>query len=390
MDVTARSTAIDVPAWRATIPLLSTAIPMNHCSHAPQLAATRTAAENYLRSWNEHGMDWPGWMTEVEAARAAFARIINARPEDVAVCTSVSQATALVASALDFRGPRRTVVASGAEFPTVGHVWLAQERLGAHVRWVPARNGIIPLADYEPAIDGATFIVSACHASYQSGFKQDVGALAARAHAQGALIFVDAYQSLGIARVDVNDLDIDFLVGGCLKFLLGVPGIAFLYVKPGLAETLQPAATGWFGRADPFAYRAHELTWAAGARRFDTGTPPVPSAYIARAGLDVINQVGTSAIETRMRALKTYLIERAVQRNLVVLGSTDPDQTVATTAFLCGATDSAQVEAALRARGVIASARGPALRLAPHFYTTEEDIDTSLDALADALAELRV
>ena len=202
-------------------------------------------------------------------------------------------------------------------------------------------------------------------------------------------VFVDAYQTLGITDIDVHALKVDFLAGGCLKFLLGVPGIAFLYVKPAIAERLNPSATGWFGRAEPFAYRVDELTWAPRGRRFDTGTPPVPNAFVARAGLRVINEVGTAAIDARMRTLKQYLVEGGNARGLEILGTTDLERSVATTAFDCDSVESGAVENALRARGVIATARGPALRLAPHFYSTEQDIDTSLDALVAALKELR-
>lgn len=371
----------DLAAWRARIPLLRSMIPMNNCSQAPQTDATRAAADAYLASWNDAGMDWDAWMEEVQRARAEFAMLINASPDDVAVCSSVSEATSSVASALAFAGPRRTIVASEAEFPAVAHVWLAQRERGAHVAWVPVRDGVIELDDYRRVVDERTLIVSACHGYYQNGFKQDLAAIARETHDAGALLYVDAYQTLGTTPVDVRALGVDFLASGTLKFLMGVPGIAFLYVRPELASTLRPTVTGWFGRADPFGFRAKELDWSAGARRFETGTPPVINAYIARAGMRIINEIGADCIQAWTEHLSRRLIEGGAARGLTLHGTSDVARKAPTTAFVCPA-DSHDVEARMRARGIIPSARGPVIRLAPHFYSTIEDIDTALDTLA--------
>lgn len=376
----------DIESIRRTIPLLRETVSMNNCSQAPQTAATRAAADAYLESWNRDGMDWERWMEEVEAARAAFARLVNAEARDVAVCTSVSQATASVASALDFSGPRNQVVVTEGEFPTVGHVWRARERDGARVRWVPVRNGTIPLEGYAGVLTEETLLVSACHAYYQTGFKQELGQVAAMAREVGALVYVDAYQALGSCGVDVRALDLDFLASGNLKFLMGIPGIAFLYVKPSVAEKLEPAVTGWFGRKDPFAFRIRELTWAPGARRFDTGTPPVLQAYVARAGMELLEGIGLDAIREWTEELSRALVAGGEERGLELMGSPDPRRKAPTTAFRVPG-DSHEVEEALKRRGVLASARGPAIRLAPHFYSTLADVERALDALADVLRE---
>ncbi len=217
----------DIDALRKGIPMLGHLIPMNNCSQAPQMEVTRAAAEEYLDSWRTHGMDWDRWMAEVEASRVSFSRLINAAPDDVSVCVSVSQATSSVASALDYSGPRRKVVVTEGEFPTVGQVWRAQERHGAEIAWVPVRDGIIPLEGYLDSLDEDTLLVAACHGYYQSGFKQDLAEVVAMARRAGALVFVDAYQTLGTCPVDVKALDVDFLTSGNLKFLMGIPGIAF-------------------------------------------------------------------------------------------------------------------------------------------------------------------
>ncbi len=385
MSTTPSAPAYDLDAWRSRIPVLDTTIHLANCSQAPQSEATRAAAEAYLASWNESGMDWDAWMAEVDAARAAFARLIGAEDDEVALSTSVSAATASLASALDW-ADRDTVVVSGAEFPTVAHVWLAQRERGPRIVRVPVNDvGVIELDAYAEAIDDRTRIVSSCHAYYRNGCKQDVAAIAELAHRHGALLYVDAYQTLGTEPVNVKTLDVDILASGNLKFLMGVAGVAFVYVRRELIERLRPTVTGWFGRTDPFAFDADRLDWAPTARRLETGTPPVPSIYIARAGMEMLESVGLEAIGAWNRILAGRLAQGGQERGLELRGPADPTHRAPTTAFAVPG-DSHAVEAAMRHRGVLPSARGPVVRLAPHFFNTTDDIDTALDTLADILA----
>lgn len=370
---------LDHAGIRARIPILRHAIPMNNCSQAPLADVTQAAAAAYLASWNERGMDWARWMEEVVAARREFARLVNADVDEVAAVSSVSHATSVVASALDFGGGRDTIVASGAEFPTVGHVWLAQRGLGAGVRWVTARDGWVPLEGYAAAIDDRTRVVSAAHASYLNGSLQDVAAIARLAHERGALVYVDAYQSAGIVPVDVKAMGVDFLASGTLKFLMGTPGIAFLYVRRDLVERLEPRVTGWFGRADPFAFDATRLDWSATASRFEAGTPSVFSAYVSAAGLRLLHDTGLPAIHEHGRLLREHLEREGARLGLTVHGRGAPWGRTPTTGFVLP--DAHGVEERLRGRGIIASARGPVVRLAPHFYSTLEDVDRALHAL---------
>lgn len=356
---------------------------MNNCSQAPQTDATRAAAERYLDSWNSQGMDWDAWMAEVHLAKQAFANLINADADQIAIFSSVSEAASAVASALDFDGDRRTVVATEAEFPTIGHVWLAQQRRGARLDWVPLREGRILLGDYDAALTPDTALVSACHGYYLNGMTQDLRALAERAHANGSLLFVDAYQTAGVVPIDVGALGVDFLASGTLKYLMGIPGIAFLYVKPELIERLRPMVTGWFGRADPFAFNVKQLDWSPTASRFDTGTPPIINAYISRAGMEMISSVGVPEIRAWHEVLSRRLLDGGRARGLTVHGSAEVADKTANTAFVVA--DAHGVEHAMRQRGVIASARGPVIRLAPHFYSSLQDADTALDVLAEVL-----
>ena len=360
---------------------------MNNCSQAPQTDATRAAAEAYLESWARHGMDWDAWVAEVELARESFARLINAHADEVAVTSSVSHAASAFASALAFSGERSHVLASAAEFPTVGHVWLAQHPRGAQVDWVPlANDGTIDTSAYETRIDDRTRVVSACHAYFVNGFKHDVAAICRIAHAHGALVFVDAYQTLGTEPIDVKALGVDALAGGTLKYLMSCAGIAFLYVRRELAEQLRPTVTGWFGRVNPFAFDASTLDWGAAARRFDGGTPPIINAYIARAGLEIIHEVRPANVASWTRLLSERLVEGGRARGLTQYGTPNAACKSPTTAFWVG-TDSATVERRMRERGVIPSARGSVIRLSPHFYSTLDDVDQALDTLAAVLRE---
>jgi selenocysteine lyase/cysteine desulfurase len=371
----------DITRWRRRIPLLSSCIPMNNCSQAPQTDDTRAAASCYLDSWNASGMDWDEWMGEVARAKGEFATLIGASAADIAVFSSVSEATSAVASALDFGGRRSTLVVSEAEFPTVAHVWLAQQRRGASVSWATVREGAIDAAAYESLIDDRTALVSSCHGYFMNGFVQDVARIAACAHDAGALSFVDAYQTVGTMPIDVRASGVDFLAAGNLKFLMGIPGIAFLYVRPEIVGALEPTVTGWFGRSDPFAFNNKTLDWSPTASRFDTGTPPLINAYVARAGMAIINEISPARIRPWLEVLGQRLIDGGRSRGLTLHGSDDMTHKTSTTAFVVR--DSHAVEAAMRARGILPAARGSVIRLAPHFYNTIEDVDRALDLLAE-------
>lgn len=370
-------------AWQQEFPSLASTIHVANCSHGPQAWRVRGAIDAYLDSWLEKGMDWESWIAETHSAREAFARLIGAKPSEVALSTSASAAVASVASALARGGERRRVLTTEAEFPTVGHVWLAHARYGLEVEFIPVRDGAIMLDEYEDRVDERTLIVSATHVYYQNGFKQDVGRIAEIAHGVGALLLVDAYQSLGTCRVDVRELDVDILVSGNQKYLLGVPGVAFVYVREELIERLEPTFTGWLGRVNPFAFDPKTLDYAADARRLETGTPPVFAAVAARAGMELIEEADLRRIEARIEELSAHTIKAAAVRDLEYSGPNDVRQKGATTAITVP--EPARVEGLLKDRGIVASARGDVIRIAPHFFTTTEDIDRALDELSSLL-----
>ena len=375
----------DLAACRREIPVLQRLIPLANCSHSPLTTATRRALDNYRDSLDRDVMDWDAWMEQVDGAKCEFAALINADPDEIAMASSVTAAVASLASALPLRAGRRRVVLSGAEFPTVGHVWLALEPGGVAVDWVPMVEGMPPaLEEFQKAVDERTLLVGAAHAYYGNGAMQDVAAIARLAHRQGALILVDAYQTLGIQPVDVRAMDIDFLVSGCHKFLMGIPGIAFLYVRRQLIPRMYPTLTGWFGRADIFAFDPALLDWAPDARRFEMATPPVAAAYAARAGMALIRQTGVAAIQEWVLELSRLLSTECQARGLAIAGPPDPGARNGMTAVTCPG-DAGKVEERLRDLGVLATARGEVIRLAPHYFTTPRDLTLALDALAPLL-----
>ncbi len=375
----------EVRRWQEEFPALREMVHLANCSHGPQARRVRAAIDSYLGSWLDAGMDWDLWMQEVEAAKAAFADLIGAHPAEVATSTSASAALSSFASALTPGAGRWRVVTSEAEFPTIAHIWLAFGRHGLEADFVPLRDGEVQLEDYAARVDERCLAVSATHVYYENGFKQDLRRIGEIARAAGSLFVVDAYQSLGTCPLNVRDLGIDVLVCGAQKYLLGVPGVAFLYVREELAERFEPTLTGWFGRVDPFAFDPYKLDYADGARRFETGTPPVFAAVAARAGMEIIAEVGVGRIDRHLQDASNHLIERCRSLGLKYAGPTDVLRKGATCAI--EVPDPHRVEERLRDHAVIAAARGRVIRLAPHFFTAVDDLDRALDRLRAVLAE---
>ncbi|MCL6547756.1 MAG: aminotransferase class V-fold PLP-dependent enzyme [Alicyclobacillus sp.] len=360
---------------------------MGSCSQAPQSLTVLRAMQEYLDNWGTVGMDWDFWMNGVEQARQSFARLIHAEPDEVAVVSSLSDAVSMIASTLPY-GERNHVVTTVSEFPTVGHVWLAHQQKGRiTVSLVQSEDGFYGPDLLTPYMQPNTALVSVHHVSYYSAAKQDIAALARLAHAHGAWIFVDAYQSLGTLPVDVHREDIDMLASGCLKYLLGIPGVAFLYVRREIADRIQPAMTGWFGRVNPFHFDATHLDWAPGAARFNTGTPPVLASFAARGGIDLLLEVGIDRISERIRQLSAHAVQGALERGLPLASPTDVRRKGASTAIRVG--DAHRLEEFLAARNIITSAREDVIRLAPHFFSTEEELDIALDHVAEWLQTCR-
>ena len=377
----------EIDEIRKDFPFLEKMIHMASCSQGAISGAVRTAVNSYLDSWENEGMDWDSWLVAVNNAKSRFAALIGAEVDEIAIGCSVSDLVSSIATALDFSGERKKVVIGDGDFPTVNYNWLAQGKKGAEIDFVPVKEDYsIDISEYEKRIDERTLIASFAHVYYLNGYKQNIKAIVDLAHSAGSLAMVDVYQSLGSCRVNVKELNADILVCGSMKYLLGPAGIAFMYVKKDIIDAFKPQATGWFGQRDPFLFQSRYLDWAADARRFDTGTPPVIAAYAAAAGMEILNKIGLEKIEDRINMLSGYALEKCAQYGLDIISPPDVALKGSTTAIKVGeGQNSHDIEVNMRKKGVLVSARAEAVRMAPHFYSKTEEIDEAVKRLSQEL-----
>jgi selenocysteine lyase/cysteine desulfurase len=366
---------------RAEFPIFEHTTYANSCSQGALANRVRAAAEEWLAGWDESGAEWEFWVERNEAARAAFAHLLHARPDDVAVTTSVSQGVSALVSALDLKGERNRIVISEYEFPTVGQIAHAQELRGAEVVHVrPEADGRIPLERFSDAIDDRTALVCCTAVSFRSGHRHDVGAIAQLAHARGAVLLADSYQAVGALELDVNTLGADVVTGGTVKYLLGSAGLAFMWLRPELRSELLPTQTGWFADEDIFAMSIADYSPHATARRFDSGTPPVPSLYPGVAGMGLIAEVGVPDIEAHIRGLVDRLLDGLDELGASVATPRDPAERGPLICVV--STDPNALVEALAAERIVTSTRDSSVRISLHLYNVEEDVDRILAALA--------
>jgi selenocysteine lyase/cysteine desulfurase len=365
--------------FRARFPLLSRRVYVNSCSQGALSLDVEAALAAFTRSWHEHGSPWDHWVGVVEQLRAAFAVTIGAVADEIAVMPSASAAIGAIATALPFDGARRRVVLGDFEFPTAAHVWLAQQRRGASIAWAGAGGDALTVEEYAARIDERTLVVPVTHVCFRNGYRIDVARLAALCRDRGAYVMLDDFQRTGTAPLDVHALGVDFMVTGTLKYLLGPSGIAFLYVRRALIEQLEPLVTGWFGRVDPFAFSLQPLDWSSSARRFEAGTPPVPNAYAAAAGIALLQSIGLDTVERQVRRLVARFVDGVRARGFDVATPSEPARRGPL--VVVRSTDAGDLVRRLAARGIIASARGTGLRVSFHAYNNDDDVDAVLAAL---------
>jgi selenocysteine lyase/cysteine desulfurase len=369
-------------ALRKEFPVLERKTYLNSGSYCALANDVKASIEAYMEDRLAVGANWDVWITKNEAVRALTAQLLGASPDEIAVTASVSAGLNALASALDFTGKRNKVVISDFEFPTNAQIWHAQESRGAKVVHV-ARDatGYIPAEKFADAIDENTQLVAITHVCFRNGAKLEIPEIVRIARAKGAMVLLDCYQAVGSMDINVKKLDVDFAVGGMLKYLLGTAGIGFMYVRDSFTRSLVPTNSGWFAQADIGAMDITGNHPHPSARRFEAGTPAVVNCYASEAGLKFLLGVGTQNIEKRNQALTRRCMERLVE---IGWPSVTPTPDARRGATVCvPSSDAGALSKALMSRDIVTSHRDANLRASFHFYNNEADIESLITAMKD-------
>jgi len=372
----------DWKALRTEFPLLDRYIYFNACSLGPLPRRGRDALARYGQDWDEQGTPvwYSTWLPLLARFRDRVGELLRAPAGSTAIAPSVSVALTTLATGLPLPEGRRKVLIGELDFPTIGHQWLSRPEF--EVEFIPSKDGMtIPPEAFAERIDAQTALVATTHLFYTTGYLQNVRAIADAAHAAGALCLIDGYQTCGCVPLDVAAMDCDAFVGGCLKWLSGGPGNAFLYVRPELIPQVRPQGTGWFATRDPFSFTLQELVFADDARRLETGTWAMACHYAGLAGLELILEVGVANIQERLRDLTDRILERCAKAGVKTFTPMDRALRCGIVTLECDRPE--EVESKLHAAGVIVDSRPGRIRLSPHWCVTEEELERGMDLVLD-------
>ncbi len=372
--------------YRAEFPILQRKTYLNSCSLGALSNRSIQGLTMFMETWNEWGAHawYDIWLGEIAKAREKFASIIGAQPHEVAIAPNVSTALSSIATALDY-SERNKVVMADMDFPTLAYQWLVKERLGVECQFVSSPDRIYtPPELFEDAVDDKTALVATSRVFFTSGYIQDVRAVADIAHKHGAYVLIDDYQGTGQIPIDVVAMDIDFLVTGTLKWLMGGPGLALVYIREGLIPHLQPTTTGWFGHREQFQFKTREFEFRNDAARIEMGTPAVPTIYTANGGLDIIKEVSVERICERTRYLTNDLIARAREKGWKVHAPQEPERR--TSIVMIEFEHPKEIVDGLLDRNIITDHRPGMVRISPYFYNTIEENAIVIDAITEILA----
>jgi kynureninase len=370
--------------WRKEFPILEKTTYLISHSLGAMPRRTSAALQDFAETWARRGIRaWEeGWWEMPLTTGNLIASIIGAGAGEVVMHQNVSVCQMLVASCFDWNTARNKLVTDGLNFPSNDYIYYGFERQGARVWPVASPDGVtLPLELMLDAIDECTQLVSLSHVSFRSSLVQDLAAITRRAHEVGAFVIADLYQSAGTMPVNVRALGVDFATGGSVKWLCGGPGAGYLYVRPDLRTRLRPTATGWMAHRRPFEFESGPIDFAEDAFRFLNGTPAIPALYSARSGYEIVNEIGVGAIRGKSLRQTQRLIELADDAGFAVRSCRDP-QSRGGVAVL-DVPNGDQVVRELGRREVLVDYRPNAgIRIAPHFYTSDEELDRAIAEIA--------
>jgi kynureninase len=338
-----------------------------------------TWATRGIRAWAE------GWWDMPVTTGNLLAPLIGAAPGEVVMHQNVSVAVSLLLSAFDYKPPRNRIVYMDVDFPTVIYVLEAQRRKGAEVVCIPSRDGLdVPLDALLDSIDERTLLVPISYVFFKNSAKIDIEKVVKKAHQMGALVLLDAYQATGVVPIDVKKWDVDFLVGGSVKWLCGGPGAGYLYVKPSLYSSLEPAVTGWVAHEHPFAFQTGPIRYADNSTRFLHGSPQIPVFYAARAGYEIVNEAGVENIRRKSLRQTDFIFRVCDKNGYKTQTPRDPEKRGGTVVVDVPMGDAVVKE--MSARNVLVDYRpGAGIRISPHLYTLDSEIETTFDVIQDIL-----
>ena len=375
-------------AWRKEFPILAhTTYMISHSLGAMPRRAS-DALQQFADTWATRGIRaWEeGWWDMPVSVGDLIGSIIGAGQGEVVMHQNVSICQWIVASCFDWRGTRNKIVTDGLNFPSNDYIYHGLERQGALVHSVPSPDGMtMPLEALLAAIDEQTQLVSVSHVAFRSSYVQDLASITRRAHEVGAMVVADLYQSAGTLPVNVRELTVDFATGGSVKWLCGGPGAGYLYVRRDLWSKLEPAATGWQAHRQPFAFAGGPIDFAPDAMRFLNGTPNVPAMYSARSGYEIVNEIGVEPIRAKSLRQTQLLMDLADEAGFPVRTCRQPD--LRGGVVILDVPDGNEVTKELARREILVDFRPNAgIRIAPHFYTTEDEVKHTVSQIRDIVS----
>jgi kynureninase len=382
----------DLLRYRPEFPILETTTYLISNSLGAMPRGVYEALKSYADTWATRGVRSWGerwWMLAAEVGDQIDA-LMNAPSGSVSTHQNVAACQAIVASCFDFSGRRNKVVYSDMNFPSVMYFWEAQKALGARVHMVKTDDGItVPTERLLDAIDETTLLVPISHVVFRSAYIQDAKAIIEKAHRVGAHVVLDTFQSLGTVPVDVQELDTDFACGGVLKWLCGGPGVGYLYVRPDLGRKLEPKLTGWFAHQNSMAFETGPIHYTDPPFRFMNGTTHIPALEAAGPGLKIITEVGIERIRQKSKRQTSRLIALADKHGWRVNSPRDPEKRGGTVSI--DMPDSHEVCRELLKREIMVDWRPKAgVRMSPHFYNTDDELETGINAVEEILKERAV